>query len=86
MNPVQRVDGVLGRLLMRGVAIVAFLVATAAGAFGSIVLWKGYLIGVVILSCGALFAWLGRLAWRDRAGLGEILNRDFAPTRNSKSD
>lgn len=84
MNLTQRVDSVLGRLLMRGVAIVAFLVAMAAGAFGSFVLLKGHYIGVVILSGGALFVWLGRLAWRDRACLGEILNRDFAPTKKGK--
>jgi hypothetical protein len=38
------------------------------------------------LSAGALFVWLGRLAWRDRATLGELLNRDFERARKGKPE
>jgi len=84
MNRLQGVDRVLGRLIMRSTAIVAFLAAMATAVFGAIVLFNGHFMGVVILALGALFFWFGRLAWRDRAGLGEILERDFTPARKDK--
>ena len=84
MNLMQRVDRVLGRLLLRCIAVVAFLTAAAASVFAAVVLFNGHVIGVVILSGGALFLWLGRLAWRDRATLGEVLSRDFEPVRKGK--
>jgi hypothetical protein len=77
MNSLRSVDGALGRLLLRCCAVGAFLAAAAAIVFGTVVLFSGHIVGVLILSTGALFLWLGRLAWRDRATLGEVLNRDF---------
>ena len=77
MNQIRRVDKALGRLFLRCCAVVAFLAAAVATVFAAVVLFNGHFIGVVILSAGALFLWLGLLAWRDRATLGELLNRDF---------
>lgn len=76
-NIIRRAENTLGRLFLRCCAVVAFLAAAAATVFAVVVLLNGHLIGVIILSVGALFLWLGRLAWRDRATLGELLNRDF---------
>ena len=86
MNPMRRVDRALGRLCLRFWAVVAFLAAAAATVFATVVLFNGHIIGVVILSAGVLFLWLGRLAWRDRATLGEVLNRDFEPARKDKPE
>lgn len=77
MNPVQSVDKALGRLFLRVCAVVAFLAAGAAAVFAAVVLLNGHLVGTVILLAGALFLGLGRIAWRDRATLGEILDRDY---------
>lgn len=77
MNLMRRVDKALGRLFLRCLAVVAFLAAAAAVILAAVVLFNGHIIGVVILSAGAFFLWLGLLAWRDRATLGELLNRDF---------
>jgi hypothetical protein len=85
-NFVRSLDGALGRLFLRFWAVVAFLAAAAATVFAAVVLYNGHIIGVVILSAGALFLWLGRLAWRDRATLGEVLNRDFEPARKDKPE
>jgi len=79
---VERLDRALGRLLLRTWAVVAFLAALGSAAFGIVVLRDGQLPGVVLLLLAALFAWLGARAWRDRATLGEALNRDFAPGRS----
>jgi len=70
-------DGALGRLLLRCCAVVAFLGAAAAIVLGVVVLFSGQMVGVLALAAAALFLWLGRLAWRDRATLGELVNRDF---------
>lgn len=86
MNLMQSVDRVLGRLLLRCCAVVAFLAAVASTVFAAVVLYNGHIIGVVILSAGALFLWLGRLAWQDRATLGEVLDRDFEPARKGKPE
>jgi threonine/homoserine/homoserine lactone efflux protein len=67
-------------------AVVAFLAAAAATVFAAVVLFNGHIIGVVILSAGALFLWLGLLAWRDRATLGEVLNRDFDQIKMGKPE
>ena len=67
----------LGRLVWRAWAIVAFVAAAASAAFGAVVLGNGQIAGLLILLLGALFLWLGLRAWRDRAGLGETVNRDF---------
>ena len=75
----ERLDRTLGRLLLRTWAVVAFFAALGSAAFGIVVLRDGQLPGVVLLLLAALFAWLGRRAWRDRATVGEALNRDFAP-------
>ena len=75
----ERLDRTLGRLLLRTWAVVAFFAALGSAAFGIVVLRDGQLPGVVLLLLAALFAWLGRRAWRDRATLGEALNRDFTP-------
>ena len=77
MSLMRSVDKVLGRVFLRCCAVVAFLAAAAATVFAAVVLFSGHLIGVVILSTGALFFWLGLTAWRDRATLAEVLNRDF---------
>jgi hypothetical protein len=76
---VERLDRTLGRLLLRTWAVVAFFAALGSAAFGIVVLRDGQLPGVVLLLLAALFAWLGRRAWHDRATLGEVLSRDFAP-------
>ncbi len=86
MNAMRSIDKVLGRLFLRCCAIVAFLAAAAAAVFAAVVLFNGHFIGVVILAAGALFLWLGLLAWRDRAGLAEVLNRDFERTKKGKSE
>ena len=75
----ERLDRTLGRLLLRTWAVVAFLAALGSAAFGIVVLRDGHLPGIVLLLLAALFAWLGLRAWRDRATLGEVLSRDFAP-------
>ena len=80
----ERLDRTLGRLLLRTWAVVAFFVALGSAAFGMVVLRDGQLPGVVILLLAALFAWLGLRAWRDRATLGEVLSRDFAPGQSSR--
>ena len=77
MHLLRAVDGALGRLLLRCCAVVAFLGAAAAIVFGVVVLFSGQMVGVLALAAAALFLWLGRLAWRDRATLGELVNRDF---------
>jgi hypothetical protein len=66
--------------------VVAFLAAAAATVFAAVVLLNGHIIGLVILSAGALFVWLGLVAWRDRATLGEVLNRDFEQTKKGKPE
>jgi hypothetical protein len=87
-TPTQRVDWVLGRLVLRAWAIVAFIAAAASTAFGATVLSNGQLPGLLLLLLGAFFFWLGLRAWRDRAGLGELLNRDFgrAAATGKKTD
>ena len=86
MNLMRSVDKTLGRLFLRCCAVVAFLAAAAATVFAAVVLFNGHLVGVVILSAGALFLWLGRIAWRDRATLGDVLNRDFERTKKGKTE
>jgi hypothetical protein len=78
-DAVERLDRTLGRLLLRTWADVAFFAALGSAAFGIVVLRDGQLPGVVLLLLAGLFVWLGLRAWRDRARLGEALNRDFAP-------
>ena len=80
----ERLDRTLGRLLLRTWAVVAFFAALGSAAFGMVVLRDGQLPGVVLLLLAALFAWLGLRAWRDRATLGEVLSRDFAPGQSSR--
>lgn len=86
MNLMQSVDRKLGRLFLRCCAVVAFLAAAAAAVFAAVVLLNGHLIGLVILSAGALFLWLGLIAWRDRATLAEVLNRDFERIKQGKPE
>ena len=86
MSLMQSVDKKLGRLFLRCWAVVAFLAAAAASIFAAVVLFNGHLIGVVILSAGALFFWLGLMAWRDRATLADALNRDFEPIKNRRKN
>ena len=77
-KPIRSADRILGRLVLRFWAVVAFLAAAGSALFGTIVLANGHAIpGVLLLALGALFLWLGRRAWRDRATLGDVLNRDF---------
>ena len=75
----ERLDRILGRVLLRSWAVVAFFAALGGAAFGVVVLRAGHAVGVLLLVLAALFAWLGLRAWRDRATLGEVLSRDFAP-------
>jgi len=82
----QRVDLSLGRLLLRSCAIFAFSGAIARTVFGAVVLVNGHFPGVLALLLGALFFWLGLRAWRDRATLGEVLNRDFEKMPTSKPE
>lgn len=77
-KPIRNADRILGRLVLRFWAVVAFLAAAASALFGAIVMANGHAIpGVLVLALGALFLWLGRRAWRDRATLGDVLSRDF---------
>jgi Flp pilus assembly protein TadB len=77
-KPTRDIDRTLGRLVLRFWAVVAFLGAAAATIFAAILLVNGQLIpAIVLLALGTLFLWLGRRAWRDRATLGDLLNRDF---------
>ncbi len=76
-TPTQKADRVLGRLVLRAWAIVAFIAAVASTTFGATALGSGKTPGLLLLLLGAFFFWLGRRAWRDRAGLGELFNRDF---------
>jgi hypothetical protein len=87
-TPTQRADRVLGRLVLRTWAIVAFIAAVVSTAFGAAVLRSGQIPGLLILGLGALFFWLGLRAWRDRAGLSAMLNRDFErpPGTGAKND
>jgi hypothetical protein len=85
-KPAQNVDRILGRLVLRFWAVVAVLAAAASATFGAIVLVNGNLIpGILLLALGTLFLWLGRRAWRDRATLGELLDRDFEPPKAGRS-
>ena len=79
-----RIDRVLGRLLLRTWAVLAFVAALASTAFGVVVLRAGHVHGSVLLLLGGLFVWLGLRACRDRATLGEALSRDFAPSRPAR--
>ena len=82
MNPLKRADRVLGRYILRFWAILAFLGAAASTVFGSFVLVKGQYPGLLMLLLGAFFLWIGLRAWKDRATLGDVLNRDFAGCPN----
>ena len=87
-TPTQLADRVLGRLVLRTWAIVAFVTAVVSTAFGATVLGSGHIPGLLMLVLGALFFWLGLRAWRDRAGFGALLNRDFerTPGTGAKDD
>ena len=87
MNPLKRADRVLGRYILRFWAILAFLGAAASIVFGSVVLVKGHFPGLLMLLLGAFFLWIGLRAWKDRATLGDVLNRDFerCPNDDKKS-
>jgi membrane protein implicated in regulation of membrane protease activity len=77
-KPTRNVDRIIGRLVLRFWAVVAFLAAAGSMIFGAVVLVDGHpLPGIMSVALGALFLWLGRRAWRDRATLGDLLNRDF---------
>jgi len=73
----KNLDHLLGRLVMRSFAVLAFLGAVAAVIFGAIVLVSGHIPGFLALLLGVLLLWLGLRAWRDDASLGDVLNRDF---------
>lgn len=86
-GPVQRADRVLGRMVLRLWAVVAFVAAAASVAFGAAVLMTAPVPGVILMLLGALFLWLGVRAWRDRATLGDVLSRDYQPgTRSGPPD
>jgi hypothetical protein len=82
----QRVDRTLGRLLLRSCAVLAFSGAAASTVFGAVVLVNGHFAGILALMLGAFFLWLGLRAWRDRATLGEVLNRDFEKMPTSQPE
>jgi hypothetical protein len=48
-SPVKKVDQILGRLLLRSFAVLAFLGATASAVFGVVVLINGHFPGVDFL-------------------------------------
>ena len=83
-GPMDGIDRKLGRLLLRLWAVVAFLGAVASIGFGAVVLMSAPIPGVLLFLLGVLFLWLGMRAWRDRATLGEVLNRDYQPAARSK--
>lgn len=73
----RSVDKILGRLLLRSCAVLAFLGAAASTVFGAVVLVYGHFPGIISLLLGTFFLWIGLRAWRDPATLSEVLNRDF---------
>ena len=85
-KPLQSVDRALGRLLLRSCAVLAFLGAAASTVFGAVVLINGHFPGILILLLATFFLWIGLRAWRDRATLGEVLNRDFEKMPTSKPE
>ena len=87
MNPLKRADRVLGRYILRFWAILAFLGAAASTFVGLVVLFKGHFPGLLMILLGAFFLWIGLRAWKDRATLGDVLNRDFerCPINDKKS-
>ncbi len=85
-TPTDRADRILGRLVLRTVAVVAFLGAVGSTLFGLIVLVDGHVFpGIILLALAGLFLWLGRRTWRDRTGLGDLLNRDFEGPGTNRS-
>jgi len=87
MGPLKRADRVLGRYILRFWAILAFLGAAASTFVGLVVLFKGHFPGLLMILLGAFFLWTGLRAWKDRATLGDVLNRDFerCPINDKKS-
>ncbi len=83
--PIQRADRILGRLVLRTVAVVAFLGAVGSAVFSVTVLADGHIFpGILALALAGLFLWLGRRAWRDRTGLGDLLNRDYESPKKDR--
>jgi hypothetical protein len=76
----RKVDQVLGRLVLRAWAVVAFIAAAVSTAFGAAALGNGHIPGLLLLLLGPFFFGLGLRAWRDRTGFGALLNRDFERT------
>jgi len=83
---VKKIDRILGRLLTRFWAIVAFIASAACYVFCAFVILTAPIPGVLILLSGVLFSWLGMRTWRDHAGLGEVLNREYERDTQSKPD
>jgi hypothetical protein len=65
-------------------ASVAFVAALAAGIFGLVSLLDGQAPGILAVALSGIFAWLGIRAWRDPAGLGALLDRDFEKPRGDR--
>ena len=74
---VDKIDRTLGRIVQRFWAVLAFTASMASIVFGAIVFSTSLFAGILLILLGALFIWLGTRAWRDRATLGELLDRDY---------
>jgi predicted anti-sigma-YlaC factor YlaD len=83
-NSMEKIDRILGRFLTRLWAILAFIAAAASYVFCAFVVLTAPIPGVLIFLLGILFSWLGLRAWRDQAGLGELLNREYEHNTQSK--
>ena len=73
----ENLDKLLGRVVMRSFALLAFIGSVASIGFGVVVISTALVPGVLLVLLGIGFIWLGKKAWRDRSGLGEILSRDY---------
>lgn len=75
----RNIDRRLGRFYLRLWALVALFAAVASPVFGAVVLVVAPIPAILLFLLGVFFLWLGRRAWRDRATLSEVLNRDYQP-------
>lgn len=80
-----KADKALGRLVLRFWAVIAFLASIASFIFGIMVIPTSVFPGGLAILLGSFFVWIGMHAWRDRATLGELYNRDYQSKSNSTS-
>lgn len=73
MAVLKFLDGALGRLYLRAIAVLAFLAAAGAFTFGLVVAIAGHIQAGLAFALGVIFLWLGRRAWRSQVGLARVL-------------